>query len=832
MNSYSWNEDKSCKSDFPNSFDTKMIIHSNNVFINKPPKKNNSKKKHNESNYYKIRDFKYLLKYVHKYFVSFYINNEDDYNIKMIEDILDNEDTHLVAEFKDFLIMGDLNEFLQKYYNISTSTKYIPKICDYYSKSSLIYPNYVSLGESKYIYKNIRKKQKLIDIQQEQDELKEKNKKDESSSESFNNFFSSKTLNSILQQSNTSNVKIIFGIDDNKNNINEIKNIKEQNIDIDETPNKIMENLDEIEKEIKQLKENKINPKNNINSLFNKKEKNKELNLFNINNNSNMSLNKKMKIYKKNNNNNKKRIINNYLSKKQTMTENNSRNYNKSNSSLAGKEFDYIQKKFINYFFINSQKNNKRKLLIKNSLNSNKTNTNSNINKNCLMPSKACISNFFMNSHSMLKYNSFNFITKNIENRNSKLFPFYSSLHTLQVNPLKKKYYYNLNININNSNSAKNMNNKILSSNSSENANEEKEKIIKNKIKHKNGMLKLNNKKKGHNHAVSLTINILNYKDKNKFKQKCITDRNNESKFENKNTNTNNNLRTLSKNDKNNKNNKNKNVIDKIINSTRNKKLNILKNENTKSIKNNHINHIKIKSLNFQKINSLSNIKKITINLTNKKQDSKDNIFSNKFFPKSPMSVKLNSDSNNSNKTLSIKREINVKPKKNKNNIYKEIISNSNLSSKNKHYFIDSIINSPKSKHQIINHGIKDKIIIEELNKKKSIILPYKKEINIINININGYNNNTEKGSLTSRESKNKYKKKLKEYKGRNKAEINFYNQEIKTKFKNKNGNNNIKYRNDNNNNPIIVKSLYDNLGKNGTSENNQTNSGFLTSRK
>ena len=32
----------------------------------------------------------------------------------------------------------------------------------------------------------------------------------------------------------------------------------------------------------------------------------------------------------------------------------------------------------------------------------------------------------------------------------------------------------------------------------------------------------------------------------------------------------------------------------------------------------------------------------------------------------------------------------------------------------------------------------------------------------------------------------------MKEYKGRNKAEINFYNQEIKSKFKNKNGNNNI----------------------------------------
>ena len=83
------------------------------------------------------------------------------------------------------------------------------------------------------------------------------------------------------------------------------------------------------------------------------------------------------------------------------------------------------------------------------------------------------------------------------------------------------------------------------------------------------------------------------------------------------------------------------------------------------------------------------------------------------------MSVKLNSDSNNSNKTLSIKREINVKPKKNKNNIYKEIISNSNLSSKNKHYFIDSIINSPKNKQlQIFNRGIKNQLIMEELNKK------------------------------------------------------------------------------------------------------------------
>ena len=83
---------------------------------------------------------------------------------------------------------------------------------------------------------------------------------------------------------------------------------------------------------------------------------------------------------------------------------------------------------------------------------------------------------------------------------------------------------------------------------------------------------------------------------------------------------------------------------------------------------------------------------------------------------------------------------------------------------------------------------------------------------------------------MTSRESKNKSKKKLKEYKGRNKAEINFYNQEIKTKFKNKNENNNIKPRNDRNN-PVIVKSLNDNIGKNWIGDNQQ-NTGFFTSRK
>ena len=274
MNSFSWNLDNSSKKVGHNSFDYKDIIHSKSIKKNKTSKINNIiKEKYLLNGKNKMRDFNSLVKYAHDYLISFYKAEEDDYNIRMIEDILDNEDTHLVAVFKDFLIMGDINEFMQRYYNISDSRKYLPKICDYYLKSSMIFPNYVSLDENKYIYKNIRKKQKLIDNQQEQDDIKDNIKKNSSSSESIDNFFSSKTLNSILQQTNTSNVKLIFGIDDNGNKINNFKNNNNNiNIDGDETPNKIIENLEEVEKEInenknkkikKDLKENLNNNKNN-----------------------------------------------------------------------------------------------------------------------------------------------------------------------------------------------------------------------------------------------------------------------------------------------------------------------------------------------------------------------------------------------------------------------------------------------------------------------------------------------------------------------------------------------------------------------------------------
>ena len=211
-----------------NTYNTKLKI-SHNMKRNK--------NKNCYCNKEKKIDLKLIEKYIHRLFTLYYQNTKDDYNKRMIDDILNNESTHLVAEFKDYLIMGDITEFLQRSYNINECRKYLPKINKYYNSCSIIFPNYVTLHESKYIYKNIKKKQKLIDNQQEQEEKKEKIKKGDIKLDDNDEFFSSKTFNSILDQTNTSNVKCLFGIPDDKI------------IDGDETPNNIVEKIKHAENE-------------------------------------------------------------------------------------------------------------------------------------------------------------------------------------------------------------------------------------------------------------------------------------------------------------------------------------------------------------------------------------------------------------------------------------------------------------------------------------------------------------------------------------------------------------------------------------------------------
>ena len=159
---------------------------------------------------------------VYKYFKNKYRGTKNYYNIKAIDNIINNYNSHLVTEFKDYLIMGDISEFLQKNYGMNEIKQFLKILIDYYEISSLIFPSYVLLPEKKYIFKNIRKKQKIINKQQEEIE-KNKIKNGENS----NIFFNTLTLNSIFNQTNSSNLKLFFDINkkEEKDNDNDIKKI-------------------------------------------------------------------------------------------------------------------------------------------------------------------------------------------------------------------------------------------------------------------------------------------------------------------------------------------------------------------------------------------------------------------------------------------------------------------------------------------------------------------------------------------------------------------------------------------------------------------------------
>lgn len=126
-----------------------------------------------------------------------YLTDVHTFSKKIITDIIYNEKSHIVAKFKDFLIYDDLSEFLKRYYRYEESYLRLPKIIDYYENYSKIFPNYIMLSEAKYIYKNIQKKQKMIDNHHKYENEKKKKVLDE------DNVFNTDIYESIMNQTET-----------------------------------------------------------------------------------------------------------------------------------------------------------------------------------------------------------------------------------------------------------------------------------------------------------------------------------------------------------------------------------------------------------------------------------------------------------------------------------------------------------------------------------------------------------------------------------------------------------------------------------------------------
>lgn len=155
-----------------------------------------------------LLDFKYRasIKLTSKYKTS-----KQYYRSTVINYIIYNEKSHIVSLFKDYLIIDDCSEFLKRYYTKSESIKRLTKFFDYYDTYSKIFPNYTSILEGKYIYYNIQRKQRIINIQEEMELEGKINKKHHYSDE----VFSTDIYDSIVNDRNNEDLEEVFNLNDN-----------------------------------------------------------------------------------------------------------------------------------------------------------------------------------------------------------------------------------------------------------------------------------------------------------------------------------------------------------------------------------------------------------------------------------------------------------------------------------------------------------------------------------------------------------------------------------------------------------------------------------------
>ena len=445
------------------------------------------------NNHKEISPMIILKKNIYNKFNKFYSNNYYNYDRKIITEIISNSPSHIVAIFKDYLIEGDYSEFLQKKYSIFESNKCLPKIFQYYYSSSVIFPNYVVLPESKYLYKNIQRKQRIIDNQQNII-----NKKDNQNKGNLQ-FFTIQVLDSILDQTDTSGIKDFFGVKNNQDN-------SDENITVDNIINKISN----AENKNKLLNERRVT--NTTLKKINDINKKKELNL---------NLNSKVKgrNYKNyidggfNTLNNKNKEKKNYYYSKLNVNStisNGMKNTKVSSTTIDVESKNNINSQLNNNTITLNNKKNKNKNLI-NSVRRPKTIqslfTNTNIKESIMKISK----------ESSKQQSSYLLKNKQSKGRNVKSFsPINQSLLTKnKLNNIKK----NRN-NIKLSSSSSSSTNKQISSYNSKKAltNQRMEKILK-KIYHKN-TFSYNGNNKEKNGIISK--NDINSKPHSKLKENSI----------------------------------------------------------------------------------------------------------------------------------------------------------------------------------------------------------------------------------------------------------------------------------------------------------------------
>ena len=106
-----------------------------------------------------------------------YSKFEYSYSLICTNNLVFNEKCRIVARFKDFLVLDDSTEFLRRFYSKKELKNRLNKIYNFYESYCKIFPNYMILPENQFLYRNIRKKQKMIDAFNEIRKEEEENKK-------------------------------------------------------------------------------------------------------------------------------------------------------------------------------------------------------------------------------------------------------------------------------------------------------------------------------------------------------------------------------------------------------------------------------------------------------------------------------------------------------------------------------------------------------------------------------------------------------------------------------------------------------------------------------
>ena len=221
-----------------------------------------------------IKKIESRANYLYKYHYRKYIHIT--YNNLIVENLMCNGRCHLVAVFKNYLIEDDNSEYLRRFYKSKESGPRLKKLFLYHEETSVIFPNYTPLVESKYLYNNVIRKQRVIDEQQDLEnkrndlKLKKKNKEMLKKDEKV---FNSTVFGEILTSSE-SVLRILFGIENNNNKKvsmkhtidhskkNDDKNNNRNDIDDDESD---CEAFKQLIKEVENAEENmKIENNNSL----------------------------------------------------------------------------------------------------------------------------------------------------------------------------------------------------------------------------------------------------------------------------------------------------------------------------------------------------------------------------------------------------------------------------------------------------------------------------------------------------------------------------------------------------------------------------------------